>query len=88
MTRLFGGACAADDATDDGREHEVVVVTSSGNDLFGFVVDDLHERMETIVKPMEGVIAGLPGFTGTALMGDGRVLLVMNPEELARADAA
>lgn len=80
---LFDGA----DPEIERPEHEVVVVTSCGNELFGFVVDDLHERMETIVKPMEGIIAGLPGFVGTALMGDGRVLLVMNPEELARVNA-
>ena len=69
-------------------EQEAIIITSIRNRLLGFVVDDLRERMETIVKPMEGVISGLPGFMGTSLMGDGSVLLVVNPEELVHAHAA
>ncbi|MEY2839756.1 MAG: hypothetical protein RJB60_2055, partial [Pseudomonadota bacterium] len=30
----------------------------------------------------EGVLSGLTGFAGTALMGDGSVLMVLNPKEL------
>ena len=29
------------------------------------------------------VLAGLTGFAGTALMGDGSVLMILNPKELA-----
>ncbi len=31
---------------------------------------------------LEGVLAGLTGFAGTALMGDGSVLMILNPKEL------
>ena len=32
---------------------------------------------------LEGVLAGITGFAGTALMGDGSVLMILNPKELA-----
>jgi two-component system chemotaxis sensor kinase CheA len=31
---------------------------------------------------MNGVLAGLSGYAGSALMGDGSVLMVLNPKEL------
>jgi two-component system chemotaxis sensor kinase CheA len=35
-----------------------------------------------ILKPLEGPLAGLKGIAGTALLGDGTVLLVINLKEL------
>ncbi|MEO0819506.1 MAG: chemotaxis protein CheA [Pseudomonadota bacterium] len=84
LAPLFDRAAAKDEKKTD----ETIVVTAVDNDLFGFVVDDLRDRMETIVKPLDGILSGLPGFIGTSLMGDGRVLLVINPEDLFLAHAA
>jgi two-component system chemotaxis sensor kinase CheA len=38
--------------------------------------------MDVILKPMEGVLGDLQGYAGTALLGDGSVLLVLNLREL------
>lgn len=64
------------------REEEAVLVVRVGGERLGLVVDAFREVMEAIVKPLEGVIAGLPGFAGTTLLGDGRVLLVLDLPEL------
>jgi len=48
------------------------------------VVDGFRERMEVIVKPLEGVLEGMPGFSGTALLGDGGVLLILDLQEMLR----
>ena len=37
---------------------------------------------QVILKPLDGVLAGLSGYSGTALLGDGGVLLVLNLKEL------
>ncbi len=74
-----------DAAREEEPAEKVVVVSSIGDRLFGFIVDALHERMETMVKPLDAITQGLIGFSGTAVMGDGRVLLVINPEELSNA---
>ncbi|WP_119156634.1 chemotaxis protein CheA [Caldimonas tepidiphila] len=67
-------------ANDDG-ELAVLVVRIAGENV-GLVVDQFHGASDIILKPLEGVLAGLTGFAGTALMGDGSVLMVLNPKEL------
>jgi len=68
----------------DGRapDEEAVLVVKVGQDQVGLVVDGFRERIEVIVKPLEGVLEGLPGFAGTALLGDGRVLLILDLREI------
>ena len=65
---------------DDG-EHAVLVVRL-GHETLGLLVDDFHGTSDIILKPLEGVLAGLTGFAGTALMGDGSVLMILNPKAL------
>jgi two-component system chemotaxis sensor kinase CheA len=64
----------------DGEYAVLVVRLASGN--VGLLVDHFHGASDIILKPLEGVLAGLTGFAGTALMGDGSVLMVLNPKEL------
>jgi two-component system chemotaxis sensor kinase CheA len=61
---------------------EAVMVVRIGRDRVGIVVDGFRERLEVIVKPLEGILDGMPGFSGTALLGDGRVLLILDLQEL------
>ena len=35
-----------------------------------------------MLKPIDGLLAGLPGIAGTTLLGDGRVLLVLDLQEI------
>ncbi|MBZ8140552.1 chemotaxis protein CheA [Rubrivivax gelatinosus] len=59
-----------------------VLVVRLGTEAVGLLVDQFHGASDIILKPLEGVLAGLTGFAGTALMGDGGVLMVLNPKEL------
>jgi two-component system, chemotaxis family, sensor kinase CheA len=59
-----------------------VLVVRIGAENVGLLVDQFHGASDIILKPLEGVLAGLTGFAGTALMGDGGVLMVLNPKEL------
>jgi len=59
-----------------------VLVVRIGAEPVGLLVDHFHGASDIILKPLEGVLAGLTGFAGTALMGDGGVLMVLNPKEL------
>ena len=63
-------------------EEEAVLVARVGGASVGLVVDRLREGIDVILKPMEGVLAGIRGYSGSALLGDGRVLLVLNLKEL------
>lgn len=67
-------------APEDGNV--IVVITAFGGQYGGLRVDSLGERLEVILKPLDGLLAGMPGVTGTTLLGDGRVLLVLDAAEL------
>ncbi|MCP5158982.1 MAG: chemotaxis protein CheA [Gammaproteobacteria bacterium] len=58
-----------------------LVVKVQGENI-GLVVDNFREGMEVILKPMEGVLGSLRQYAGTALLGDGSVMLVINIKEL------
>lgn len=66
--------------TNDEGEHAVLVVRL-GSEPVGLLVDEFLGTSDIILKPLEGVLAGLTAFSGTALMGDGSVLMVLNPKE-------
>jgi two-component system chemotaxis sensor kinase CheA len=59
-----------------------VVVTSAAGQLGGIEVDRLGERMDVMLKPMDGLLKNMRGVAGTTLLGDGRVLIVLDVQEL------
>jgi two-component system chemotaxis sensor kinase CheA len=59
-----------------------VLVVRLGDESVGLLVDDFHETIDIILKPMAGVLAGLSTYSGSALMGDGSVLMVLNAKEI------
>jgi two-component system chemotaxis sensor kinase CheA len=62
-------------------EMATLVVQIHGESL-GIVVDNFREVVDIILKPMGGILNGIPGYSGSALLGDGSVLMVLNPKEL------
>jgi two-component system chemotaxis sensor kinase CheA len=59
-----------------------IVVTAVGGQLSALEVDGFGERLDVMLKPMDGLLAGMPGVAGTTLLGDGRVLIVLDLLEL------
>jgi two-component system chemotaxis sensor kinase CheA len=59
-----------------------VVVTSAAGQVGGIEVEKLGERMDVMLKPMDGLLSGMRGVAGTTLLGDGRVLIVLDIQEL------
>jgi len=61
-----------------------VVVTSAAGLVGGIEVEKLGERMDVMLKPMDGLLRNMRGVAGTTLLGDGRVLIVLDVPELFR----
>ena len=59
-----------------------ILVVRLGDEVVGLLVDDFHETIDIILKPMAGMLAGLSAYSGSALMGDGSVLMVLNIKEI------
>ena len=59
-----------------------VLVIRLGDQDVGVIVDDFDATLDLILKPLDGVLGELGGYSGTALLGDGSVLMVLNLKEL------
>jgi two-component system chemotaxis sensor kinase CheA len=61
---------------------ESVLILQLGHASVGLVIDDFGTGMDIILKPFAGILANMSGFSGSAVLGDGRVLLVLNLKEM------
>jgi two-component system, chemotaxis family, sensor kinase CheA len=59
-------------------ERESVVVVQCGDRLAGVVVDRLFGETQAVLKPLAGMLGGVAGLSGTTIMGDGRVALILD----------
>ena len=59
-----------------------VLIVASGDQRVGVEVDGVGERLDVLLRPMSGLLASMRGVLGTALLGDGGVLLVLDLPEL------
>ncbi|MTW21421.1 chemotaxis protein CheA [Allochromatium palmeri] len=67
-------------ANDD--DELAVLVVRIEKEYLGIIVDDCRETIDIILKPLAGFLGDLTGYSGSALLGDGSVLLILNPREL------
>jgi two-component system, chemotaxis family, sensor kinase CheA len=58
--------------------HARVLICAFGAERVGVEVDGFGDRMDVLVRPLTGLLAGMQAVLGTALLGDGRVLLVLD----------
>ncbi len=61
-----------------------VVVIHDHDRRLGLVVDKLLERQEIVIKPLGQYLDeyDLPGLSGATIMGDGSVVLILDPHEI------
>ena len=60
----------------------LLVVAESGNKLFCLMVDELIGKQEVVIKSLGEGMRHIPGVAGGAILGDGRVGLILDPEGL------
>jgi two-component system chemotaxis sensor kinase CheA len=65
-----------------GQKAAKVVIMSAAGQIGAIEVDRLGERLDVMLKPMEGLLGGMRGVAGTTLLGDGRVLVVLDVQEI------
>ncbi len=61
--------------------HRLLVVDTRG-DRVALIVDGFGAPIEAMVRPPAKLLAGFPGIGGTTVLGDGQVLLVLDPAKL------
>ena len=59
------------------------IVVRVGATCVALAVDGIEADLDVVIKPLMGPLANTAGVTGTAILGDGHVLLVLEPREVA-----
>jgi two-component system chemotaxis sensor kinase CheA len=62
-----------------------VVVVDCGDTQAGFVVDALLGEFQTVIKPLGALFNGLRGISGSTILGNGEVALILDVPELVGA---
>ncbi|WP_027284064.1 hybrid sensor histidine kinase/response regulator [Rubritepida flocculans] len=62
-----------------------VVVTQVGAQMFGIVVDRVFDTEEIVVKPVAPILRHITMFSGNTILGDGSVIMILDPNGIARA---
>ena len=65
----------------------LLILTETENLQFCLVVDELMGRQEVVIKSLGEVFRNVPGVAGGAILGDGRVGLILDPPTVFQADA-
>src|SRR5258705_5839868 len=74
-----------DDGSSSDPENGFIVVTQVGNQTFGIVVDGVFHTEEIVVKPMSTKLRHIDMFSGNTILGDGAVIMIIDPNGIAKA---
>jgi len=61
-----------------------VLVLQTDGRKFGLVIDDLDDTYEIVVKPLDAGLKNLTVFSGSTIMGDGRIALILDVAGIAQ----
>jgi two-component system chemotaxis sensor kinase CheA len=67
-----------------GAEAINIVVLRSDDRQFGLVVDQINDTEEIVVKPLSKQLKSISVYSGTTIMGDGKVALILDVVGLAQ----
>jgi two-component system chemotaxis sensor kinase CheA len=65
------------------QDNGFIVVMQVGRQSFGLVVGDVFHTEEIVVKPMSALLRDIPVFSGNTILGDGSVIMILDPNGLA-----
>ncbi len=77
MRSIFGFVPAGTDT------QRLAIVVRTGITSFALTVDNVADVQEIVVKPLNGALSQLGLYAGSTILGDGSVVLIVNPAGLA-----
>jgi chemosensory pili system protein ChpA (sensor histidine kinase/response regulator) len=76
---------AAPSALPEDENAVSLVLIRAGDNSTALLMDSLEGSREIVVKTLGPHIASVPGVTGATILGDGRVIMILDPGTLVRA---
>ncbi|WP_291297371.1 chemotaxis protein CheW [Elioraea sp.] len=62
-----------------------IIVCKVGVQVFGLIVDRVFDTEEIVVKPVAPILRHITLFSGNTILGDGSVIMILDPNGIARA---
>jgi chemotaxis protein histidine kinase CheA len=59
-----------------------IVIISNGRETIGLEVNRVRRRQELFLKDLHPLLAACPTVSGAAVLGDGRIVLLLDADEL------
>lgn len=72
----------------DGLENRYVVVVGLADRRLGLVVDELLGQKEIVIKSLGEYLGHIKGISGSTILGDGRVIMIIDIEELIHSHSS
>ena len=68
--------------TRSSSDARLLIIVEAGAKIAAVEVDSIRDRMQAVLKPMQGLLSATRGYAGTTILGDGSVLLVLDVKEI------
>ncbi|MDR1475504.1 MAG: chemotaxis protein CheA [Holosporales bacterium] len=66
------------------KKEGYILILQITHSVFGLMVDNLLDTEEIVLRPPGSVLKGIKVFSGSAILGDGRVVMVIDPNSIAK----
>jgi chemosensory pili system protein ChpA (sensor histidine kinase/response regulator) len=80
---LFLGLGPAMIAAED--DQVAVILVEAGDNSTALIVDETADSREIVVKPIGTLLASIRGVAGATILGDGRIVVILDPGSLVRS---
>lgn len=70
----------------ENSESQIAIVVEKENEEVGLIVDSIIDQQEIVIKPLTNIFSDLKSFNGVTILGDGRVIPILDVSMLIRDD--
>ena len=63
-------------------DNEVGIIVEKEGEKYALIADTISEQQEIVIKPLTGFLAKIKGFSGVTILGDGRVVPIIDVSSL------
>jgi two-component system chemotaxis sensor kinase CheA len=67
---------------DNGERDVLLLVESEAGRRAALAVDLIHDQRQVVIKSLEENYGAIPGISAATILGDGRIALIVDPEEI------
>lgn len=82
LSEILGGPKVNCELQGD-REMYIAICKVGAYD-FGVLVERVYDTEEIVVKPVASILKGIPTYSGNTILGDGSVIMILDPGGLAK----